>query len=77
MAKVLKAGGLEGEIPTLADAFQRGYEYANLFKAFYDFYQVYLDYNKKDRRMMMCINRTKLYWRTPLQLALMGLSLII
>lgn len=73
MAKVLKAGGLEGEIPTLADAFQRGYEYVNLFKAFYDFYQVYLDYNKKDRRLAMCINTTKLYWRSPLQMALMGL----
>lgn len=73
MAKVLKAGGLEGDIPTLADIFQRSYEYANLLRAFKDFYEVYLEYGKKDRRLAMCINTTKLYWRSPLQLALMGL----
>jgi hypothetical protein len=72
MAKVLKEGGFEGEIPSYADLFQKGYNYYNLFGAFYDFYEVYLDYNSKDRRMLMCINTTKLYWRSPLQLALMG-----
>ncbi len=72
MAKVLKEGGFEGDIPTYTDLFQRGYDYYNLFSAFRDFYEVYLDYNKKDRRMLACINTTKLYWRSPLQLALMG-----
>lgn len=72
MAKVLKIGGFEGEIPSYADLFQKGYDYYNLFGAFRDFYEVYLDYNKQDRRMLMCINSTKLYWRSPLQLALMG-----
>lgn len=72
MAKVLKIGGFEGEIPSYADLFQKGYDYYNLFSAFRDFYEVYLDYNSKDRRMLMCINTAKLYWRSPLQLALMG-----
>lgn len=72
MARVLKAGGFEGEISSIADLFQKGYENYTLFSTFLDFYKVYLDYNGKDRRMLACINSTKLYWRSPLQLALMG-----
>lgn len=72
-AKVLHAGGVIDEIPTTAKLFQGVYQGANLLEAFSDFYDVYLEYNRQDRRMMMCINRTKLYWRSPLQLALIGL----
>lgn len=72
IAKVLKIGGFEGEIPSYADLFQKGYEYYHVFDAFREFYKLYIDYNSENRRMLMCINTTKLYWRSPLQLALMG-----
>lgn len=37
------------------------------------FYESWIKYSQKDRRMMLCINKARVNWRTPLQLALMGL----
>lgn len=44
--------------------------YAEVAKTFYE---SWIKYSQKDRRMMLCINKARVNWRTPLQLALMGL----
>ncbi len=45
-------------------------DYANIAMTFYE---SWIKYSQQNRRMMLCINKARVNWRTPLQLALMGL----
>lgn len=37
------------------------------------FYKSWIKYSQKDRRLLLCINKARINWRSPLQIALLGL----
>lgn len=45
-------------------------KYAEIAQVFYD---SWIKYSQKDRRLLLCINKARANWRSPLQIALMGL----
>ena len=54
----------------IADPIAKTAKAVEVVKTFYD---SWIKYSQKDRRMLLCINKARANWRSPLQIALMGL----